>query len=173
MEQRIQDGARAVDATMGNGHDTLRLAQLVGERGKVSAFDIQQEAIHSTRRLLEKHGLLSRVELYCQSHSEMDFPDESVDFVVFNLGYLPRSDKTIATKGETTIQAVEKALRFIKVGGLIVLVVYWGHEQGKEEKRWVERYVEQIPYPEFIVLRYEYVNPKNFPPFVFAIERRK
>ncbi|RKD24304.1 16S rRNA (cytosine(1402)-N(4))-methyltransferase [Ammoniphilus oxalaticus] len=173
LEQRIQPGAHVIDATMGNGHDTVFLAQQVGETGKVYSFDIQQQALDSTRQLLVKRHLEQRARLFLQSHAMMDFPAESIDAVVFNLGYLPRSDKTITTQAETTIESIKRALRFLKVGGLIVVVVYWGHEQGKIEKQAVEQFVEGLPFPEFMVLRYQYMNPLNQPPFVLAIERRR
>ena len=173
MKQRVHEGSVVIDATMGNGHDTLYLAKLVGHEGRVFAFDIQEQAIESTHQLLKENKFVSRVELILQSHADMEFPENSIDFVVFNLGYLPGADKKVTTKGSSTIQAVEKSLKALKVGGLLILVVYWGHEEGKVEKESVEQFVEQIPYPEFMVLRYQYVNPGNHPPFVFAIERRK
>jgi len=173
MEKRIRAGSHVIDATMGNGYDTLYLAKLVGVEGKVYAYDIQEQAVEATRLLLAENQLLARANLFLQSHAEMDFPKQSIDFIVFNLGYLPGSDKSITTKGHSTISAVERALSFLKVGGLIVLVVYWGHDEGKVEKEQVEQFVEQLPYPEFMVLKYQYVNPGNYPPFVYAIERRK
>lgn len=173
MRQRIRAGNFVVDATMGNGYDTLQLAQLVGDEGKVFAYDIQKQAIESTRQLLINHQLLSRVQLIHQSHSNMDYAKDSIDFVVFNLGYLPGSDKTVTTKGKTTVEAIGKALQSLTVGGVIVLVVYCGHEEGKKEKQCIEKYVEKLPYPEFMVLKYQYVNLGNHPPFILAIERRK
>lgn len=173
MRQRVQEGSHVIDATMGNGHDTLYLAKLVGQHGKVFSYDIQEQALKSTTLLLESNDLLSRVTLSLQSHAELNFPPKSIDFVVFNLGYLPGSDKRITTNGITTIQAVKRALSAIKIGGVVVLVVYWGHDEGKKEKERVEQFVKDLPYPEFIVLRYEYINPGNHPPFVLAIERRQ
>ncbi|RXT15193.1 class I SAM-dependent methyltransferase [Ammoniphilus sp. CFH 90114] len=173
LQSRIKVGDWVIDATMGNGHDTLFLAQLVGEVGKVYAFDIQTQALHNTNELLETYNLRHRVELFQQSHDRLHFPLSSIAAVVFNLGYLPGSDKTIATMPETTLKAIENSLELLKVGGLVVLTIYWGHEQGQLEKEAVEKYVEGLSYPEYMVLRYQYVNPKNNPPFILAIERRK
>ncbi|MEW9667716.1 class I SAM-dependent methyltransferase [Ammoniphilus sp. 3BR4] len=173
IESRVRPGDEVIDATMGNGHDTLFLAQLVQDQGKVYAYDIQSQAILSTDKLLSSYGLRHRAELLHRSHDEMDYPEGSMAAVIFNLGYLPGSDKVIATQASTTLAAIEKALRLIRVGGLIVLTVYWGHEEGKNEKEEVEWYVENLPYPEFMVLRYQYVNPKNQPPYILAIERRR
>lgn len=173
VESRVKPGDWVIDATMGNGHDTLFLAELVQDEGKVYAYDIQSQALICTDNLLSSHGLRHRAELLHCSHEKMEHPVGSIAAVVFNLGYLPGSDKAIATQADTTLKAIQKALQLIRVGGLVVLTVYWGHEQGKREKIEVEKYVENLPYPEFMVLRYQYVNPKNQPPFILAIERRK
>ncbi len=173
IEPRTKAGDLAIDATMGNGHDTVFLANLVGETGHVYAYDIQRQAVESTERRLEKEGLLHRVTLRQCSHDQMEHEENSISVMVFNLGYLPGSDHTLTTEARTTLAALERATKLIRVGGLIVVTVYWGHDQGKEEKLKVEEYVEQLPYPEYMVLKYQYVNPKNQPPFVLAIEKRK
>ncbi len=86
----LYPGARAVDATMGNGGDTRRLCELVGEAGRVYGFDIQPEAVERTRALLEEHGLIDRATLFCAGHEHMaQRVPEPVDAVMFNLGWLP------------------------------------------------------------------------------------
>ena len=110
IEKALFDGARAVDATMGNGHDTCFLAELVGEMGRVIGFDLQPDAVESSRKLLESKGLLVRCDLHCLGHEHMaEVVQGPVDAVMFNLGWLPGGDKRITTHWETTRQAVEAA----------------------------------------------------------------
>ena len=90
IEKALFDGARAVDATMGNGHDAQWLCELVGESGRVFAFDVQPEAVARTRQRLTDAGLMSRAELFCMGHERMaEAVDGEVDAIVFNLGWLP------------------------------------------------------------------------------------
>lgn len=172
IRSRVRPGDHVIDATMGNGHDTLFLAQLVGPEGKVYAYDIQPQAVESTRKLLEEKDVIERTELILGSHSEMVHEENSIGLIVFNLGYLPGSDKVITTTGSTTIQAIKRALHCLQIGGLVIVVIYWGHTNGKEEKLQVEDFLQNLPYPQYMVLKYQYMNPKNYPPFVLAVERR-
>jgi predicted methyltransferase len=173
LQDTVRKGDTVIDATMGNGHDTAFLAHLVGEEGKVIAYDIQEKALAETRKILRAQQLESRVVLNHQCHSQMDKPPVPCSAIVFNLGYLPRSDKKITTTVKTTLPAIEQALKYLAVGGLLVLVVYWQHEQGKQEKHSIESFVETLPFSEFIVLKYQFINLTNEPPFVLAVERRE
>ena len=163
-----------IDGTAGNGHDTLFLAQLVGETGKVYAFDIQEEAIEKTKQRLIEHNSLSQVTLFQKGHEEANhlIKDEVISGAVFNLGYLPGGDKAIVTKPETTLQAIADIFTMLKKGGIIVLVIYYGHEEGQHEKEAVMNYVSNIDQTEAHVLTYQFINQKNNPPFVVAIEKR-
>ena len=107
----VQPGDTVVDATMGNGHDTLFLAEQVGAEGRVYAFDIQESAVESTRHLLEEHGMSGRVTLLCRSHAEMAGAVPSgLAAAVFNLGWLPGGDHSITTLCASTEKAVLSAL---------------------------------------------------------------
>ena len=111
----IGEGARVIDATMGGGGDTQALCEMVGESGRVYAFDIQQSAVDRTRARLEEAGLLPRAELFCASHARMaEFVHEPVDAVVFNLGWLPGGDKSVTTLLDSTLEAVNAALELMK-----------------------------------------------------------
>ena len=107
---QVKRGGNYIDATMGNGHDTLFLCQLAGETGQVTAFDIQEQALENTRQLLEKHHMEGRARLLLESHVQMDrfLEAESVDGIYFNFGYLPGGDHSLATKADTSVEAVEK-----------------------------------------------------------------
>lgn len=174
LEKTISPGEMVVDATCGNGNDTLFLAKLVGEEGNVLAFDIQEQAIKATEELLQKHEQ-SNVRLIQDSHaliSDYLEEDEKIAGAIFNLGYLPRSDKTIITKSNSTLQALEKLLKHLKKKGRIVFVVYHGHEGGREEKNALLLYVSQLEQKTYDVLQYQFINQKNDPPFIIAIEKR-
>ncbi|MGO0061626.1 class I SAM-dependent methyltransferase [Brevibacillus fluminis] len=172
ITQRVQAGETVVDATMGNGNDTLFLAHVVGDTGKVIAYDIQPQALEKTKARLAHEGMLQRADLRLQSHEEIASIGELVGAVMFNLGYLPGGDKEVTTKAESTIRAIEAGLMALRPGGIMTIVVYWGHASGVVEKEAVEAFCEQINQSVALVLRYQYVNQQNQAPFLFAIERR-
>ncbi|MBP1931574.1 tRNA (mnm(5)s(2)U34)-methyltransferase [Ammoniphilus resinae] len=173
MKERVKEGDTCIDATMGNGHDTLFLAHLVGEKGKVIAYDIQEQALEKTRELLIQKKLHHCVELKLCSHDKLEQSIKAPSLIIFNLGYLPGSDKKVTTIAKTTIPAIKRALELISEEGIIIVVVYPGHDSGRIEKEELEKFTTTIPYPQYIVLKYEYVNIGNNPPFIFAIEKRK
>ena len=174
LSQVISEGDIAVDGTAGNGHDTLFLAQLVGDKGQVYAFDIQQQAVEATRNRLKEHGLEHRAHVILDGHEKLSqYVEGEIAGAIFNLGYLPGGNHEIVTKGETTISAIRQLLDKLKIGGIIVLVIYHGHEGGKEEKDAVIQYVSELPQKYVHVLRYEFINQKNNPPFIIALEKVK
>jgi SAM-dependent methyltransferase len=135
----VRDGHGAVDATCGNGHDTLLLARLVGQGGHVWGFDIQQQALAETGRRLAEAELSSRVTLLHTGHEELArHVAVPVRVVLFNLGYRPGGDRTIITRPDTTGSALEQALRLLAPGGIIMVTVYPGHDGGAEERSTVE-----------------------------------
>lgn len=128
LKRFVQPGDRVIDATMGNGHDTLMLCNLVGNTGFVTAFDVQQKALDSTQRLLEENGVIDRCKLVLESHEFMDrYAEPGIQAVVFNLGWLPGSDKCIRTHWDSTQTAVIKALHLLAPMGVCVICVYPGH----------------------------------------------
>ncbi|MED0676715.1 class I SAM-dependent methyltransferase [Aneurinibacillus thermoaerophilus] len=172
LAERVKAGDTVVDATAGNGHDTLFLAGLVGETGMVHAYDIQEAAIQATAARLEKAGMSDCVVLHHASHTEISALAAPLQAVIFNLGYLPGSNKTIITRADSTLQAVQAALSRLVSGGIVLLVVYRGHAGGEEEAAVLEAYVRKLPAREFLVLKYEYINPENQPPYILAIEKK-
>jgi len=174
LTDHIGAGDRVIDATMGNGHDTLHLARLVGETGKVYAFDIQPQALQATAALLQAENLYSRCVLIQQSHVRMqDYVTEPVSAVIFNLGYLPGADKGLATQADQTLLAVQTALSLLGPGGLLMIAVYWGHPAGVQEKNMLDPFAEQLPSSIYRVLKYEFVNRARPAPYLLAIERFK
>lgn len=174
LSKAVKAGDVAVDATCGNGNDTLYLSTLVGEKGHVYGFDIQEQAIFNTKALLEKNER-KNCTLIHDSHALADkYIEESIQIsaAIFNLGYLPRSDKRIITKPESTLIAVEKLLYLLKQNGVLILVVYAGHPGGSEEKEAIIQFAASLDPKAFTVLRYQLLNMKKEPPFVVAIEKK-
>ncbi len=168
----VSDGDRVIDATCGNGHDTLFLAKIVGEKGKVLSFDIQPEALANTRRLLEANNLADRVCLIQSGHERMDdHVHKKVAAVMFNLGYLPGGDHRIITRPDSTVTALAKSLQLLRAGGIVTMVVYNGHEGGREEKEALLNYCSNLNQEHFTVLSYTILNQMNDPPSLLVLER--
>lgn len=177
LNKAVQEGDTVIDGTAGNGHDTLFLAGLVGDSGHVFSFDIQSKAIQNTETKVKDAGFSSRVTLFQTGHEKADslIPEERrtrISGAIFNLGYLPGGDKSVVTKPETTMMAIEQLAQLLVKGGIIVLVVYHGHEEGKVERDELLDYVENLDQRHFHVLRYGFINQKNHPPFLIALEKR-
>ena len=171
IKSYAREGSLCIDATAGRGFDTAFLAELVGESGKVIAFDVQQEAVDSTRALLAEKGLHADVVL--DSHANMDkYADESsVDVIVFNLGYLPKGDHTIFTHFESTKIAIEKGLTLLKSGGLMCVSIYYGGDSGYEEKDALLPWLKTLDDEKYQVLVTTFHNWKKDPPIpVFILK---
>ena len=159
----------AIDATMGNGHDTLFLAQ---HARKVYAFDIQEVAITQTQKRLDQAGY-TNVKLIHAGHEEVDdYVMEEIAAAIFNLGYLPRADKHIITKPQTTLLAIQKILAKLVSGGRIAIMVYYGHDGGQEEKDAVLELVSQLSQDHYTVMQYKPLNQIHTPPFLIMIEKK-
>ncbi|MGB1260653.1 MAG: class I SAM-dependent methyltransferase [Akkermansiaceae bacterium] len=125
----VERGEVVMDATLGNGHDTLFLAQCVGERGRVIGFDVQQAAIDATRERLVSSGVPEAVyQLHLMSHSRAgDVINEPCAAVMFNLGYLPGAEKSTITQTKTTLEAIRAGLALLRDGGILTVMCYPGH----------------------------------------------
>ena len=123
IRQQVQEGDFCIDATMGNGNDTLLLTQLCGKSGKVLAFDIQKQALETTKKELTAAHVPENYKLLLESHANMaEYANpDSVSCIVFNFSYLPGGDHTLATRGETSIEALTQSLTLLKKGGKISL----------------------------------------------------
>ena len=177
MRAAADSGTRVIDATVGNGYDTRALARQVGPEGRVIGFDVQAAALQSARQRLEKAGLAQCVTWVQAGHETMadHVPDEwrgRVHAVMFNLGYLPGSDKRCITKPDTTCQALEAATRLLAPGGVITVVLYTGHKGGPEEAAAVHDWARTLDDRRWTVLSYQLVNQSNDPPQLLALERR-
>lgn len=173
MFHKVERGDKVVDATCGNGNDTLFLAELVGDKGTVFAFDILEKALSNTESLLKEKNMNERVIIINDSHVKMEhYIPDNVKLVLFNLGYLPGFEKSLTTNCKSTIMAIERALNLIKRFGLILIVVYQGHEEGIKEKKAIEAFLCSLDQKKFNTFHVNFPNQINFPPVVFGIERR-
>jgi tRNA A58 N-methylase Trm61 len=177
IETRIKPGDLAVDATVGQGHDTLELAQLVGEDGKVFGFDIQEAAISMARDLV--HAKLSHHTITWVHGSHEFMLDiipvewlDQVSAIMFNLGYLPGYDHKITTNLQSTIAGLNSATLLLKAGGVITIVAYTGHEGAQAEADGVVNWAAALPQKQFSVLSYRFINQANYPPFLIVVEKK-
>ncbi|MGN0696631.1 MAG: class I SAM-dependent methyltransferase [Oscillospiraceae bacterium] len=173
ISENVREGDICIDATAGRGNDTLFMASLVGDSGHVTAFDIQSEAVESTKALLEEAGLSYRADVRLQSHAEMDglFEEGTVSCITFNFGWLPKGDHSISTKKESSLEAIEKGLRLLKKDGIMTLIIYYGRDTGFEEKDAILEYLPTIDSEKYTVLEMPFVNRPNCPPIPIIIFR--
>ncbi len=158
-----------IDATMGNGNDTVFLAK---HAKYVYAFDIQQQALIETKKALELSNL-HNVKLILDSHEKIN--DYISDFkgIVFNLGYLPKGDKSITTTSDVTIKTIISLLPKLKVEGFIMLVVYTGHQAGMDESIAIDQYLQSLNQSQFKILKINLPYQDNKPPYILFIQKVK
>ncbi len=186
VEAALYPGARAIDATMGNGGDTCWLCETVGESGHVYAFDIQASAIESTRAKLQKAQILpsasdadereneAPVTLIHAGHEHMkEHVSQPVDAIVFNLGWLPGAQHGLTTRVETTLAAVDQALELLKTDGVMTVCIYPGHEEGAREREALLNWAKNVNPRRFDVLVKSYLNQPNDPPLMIAVHKLK
>lgn len=172
LRQAVREGDRVADATMGNGHDTLFLAELVGPEGHVDAFDIQEGALKSTAELLEAHGLQSRVTLFRRSHAEIaEAVSGNLSAVVFNLGWLPGGDHAVTTRCESTRTAILAALELLRPGGVLTVCAYPGHPEGDREREMLIGLFSGLSNRRYNVLRQCFLNAGEGAPECFVVQK--
>lgn len=174
LQRAITPGDVVIDATAGNGRDTVFLAGCVGPTGTVYAFDIQEPALQATA--IATSNLAARVRLvHAGHHAMLDHVDPTdvgdVAAVVFNLGYLPGGDKAIMTTSETTIAGVEQALTILRPDGMLVVVCY-KHDHGQREYEALREVLQSIPQRQASVLEYNFINQMGNPPMAFVVSKQ-
>ena len=173
MARQVRPGELCIDATAGRGRDTLLLARLTGPTGRVIALDIQPEAVEATRSLLRAEGVFGWCVVHQLGHEELEKVAQpgTAGCIVFNLGWLPGGDHRIHTTARTTLPALEQALRLLRPGGALSLCVYYGKENGLEERDAVLRWLAGLDSRIWNVLRLDFPNRKNDPPIPVFIQR--
>jgi hypothetical protein len=165
-----------VDATLGNGYDTLFLANLFRKYNlkKIIGFDIQKKAIENSTAFLKKNiddSILKNIFFYLDSHENFSkYLNEKVNLFIYNLGYLPRSDKTITTLADSTIKSLKSAFEYLSDTSAICITLYPGHLNGEVEKNEVLKYLETADYKKYSILHYNWIN-KDKSPSVIWIEK--
>ncbi len=174
IRMHVCPGSLCIDATMGNGHDTLLLSRLAGAEGKVLAFDIQETALAHTQQLLEKEQAPHNYRLILDSHVNMEYyaAPESIDCIVFNFGYLPGGDHTLATRADSSITAISSGLNLLKKGGLMSLCIYSGGDTGFEERDAILSFIKKLDSRSYLAIQSEYVNRPNHPPIPVLIVKQ-
>lgn len=166
-----KDNLNFIDATCGNGFDTLFLCELAGENGHVKAFDIQELAIERTKTLLNSNLNFVNYEIISDSHEYINkYLSFDIDAAIFNLGYLPSSDKSVTTKGNSTVIAVQDILSHLKNDGRIFITTYISHDTGDEIKE-IYNYLHSLDKSKYNVLNINLINKSNTPPELFIIEK--
>ncbi len=174
LRVQVPENGFYIDATTGNGHDTLFLCGLAKEQGHVLGFDIQQQALDHTREMLVRNQMEDRAELICDSHVNMGqyAEKESADAICFNFGYLPGGDHALATKPGTSLEAIREGLKLLKKGGVMSLCIYSGGDSGFEERDVILSFLRDLDDQRYIVIVNQYFNRKNNPPIpAFIIKK--
>ena len=165
----LREGDVAVDFTMGNGHDTAFLSKTVGESGRVYAFDIQQQALDSTARLLREENCPDNVTLIHASHHLVkDYVKEPYRAGMFNLGYLPGGDKRITTMRETTMPAIVSAIDLLAPDGILNIAVYPGHAEGEAEGKMICDYLTSLSRHKVCATLVKILNSPTSPFFIMV-----
>ncbi len=173
LKSWIYPGDFVIDATAGNGKDTEFLCGLVGQEGKVLAFDIQEQAVENTRQRLQEHGWSDVGEVVLDSHANMGkyAQENSVDCIVFNLGWLPGGDHTVFTHADSTIAAIEAGLKLLRKDGVMCVSIYYGGASGYEERDALLEYVKTIDPAQYTVLVTQFANRAGDPPIPVFIHK--
>ena len=174
LERAVSPGDTVIDATMGNGHDTLFLCRLAGEAGRVYAFDVQAQAVENTRARLTENGMQDRAHLFCLGHEHIaEKVPGPVAAAVFNLGWLPGGDHGVTTRWETTKTAVESALALLQPLGVLVICAYPGHPEGDRERENLTALLSALPPQSYNVLHQRFLNAGPGAPECFVVQKQR
>ncbi len=173
LDAVLFDGALAIDGTVGNGYDTLYLAHRVGPRGHVLGFDVQKGALTGAGELLRFTGVFNRVRLVLDDHAHIGrylALEQNVQAAMFNLGFLPRSNRQVITHPETTVKALDEVLIRLARSGRATVLSYRGHAGGPEEHRALVGYLRALT-NSFEVREFTGARDAADTPRLFTIER--
>ncbi|NGX63865.1 MAG: Ribosomal RNA small subunit methyltransferase H [Candidatus Anoxychlamydiales bacterium] len=164
----------AIDATTGNGHDSLFLATILSKLGRLYCIDIQKKAIDSTTILLKKKLTkkeFQNISIIHTSHEDLQkIVEDEVNLIVYNLGYLPTSDKKIITKAKSTINSIKSALAILAKKAAISIMSYVGHAEGEKEYIAIRDFLKTLDRKQYSVICHTWLNREKAPIF-FWIEK--
>lgn len=166
----ISEGDLVIDATAGNGHDTLFLAECVGAAGRVLAFDVQEAALVSAKSRLMEAELCGRAEFFHESHAGMGSHagEDTAAVIMFNLGYLPGDCHELTTESPETLAALGAACRVLKSGGILTVVCYPGHAAGAVEAEAVETWMASLTAEGWRLAKYGAIGTRRPAPFLLV-----
>lgn len=177
--QIVQIGDTVIDATCGNGHDTLKLCQLSlsPNKGKVYALDIQEQAIKSAYQFIHTNLDIHLTEhIIFQQRCHSIFPKElalgTVKLIVYNLGYLPGGNKAKTTQVNTTLHSLRQAQDFLQPGGVISITCYSGHSEGAKEQEKILAYASQLSPKEWSCCQHNWFNRQHAPSLILIQKAR-
>lgn len=173
IRAQVEEGDLCIDATMGNGNDTLLLSRLAGESGRVLAFDIQEAALRSTDHFLKEQQAPQNYRLLLESHEQIAAyaEPESVSCITYNFGYLPGGDHALSTHAASSLRSLEQALPLLKKGGILSLCIYSGGDTGFAERDAILEWLKNLPPKRYLVIRSDYYNRPNHPPIPVLVIR--
>jgi len=174
----LRDGDSAIDATLGNGHDALFLANSILKKGgRLYGFDIQESAINTSFAELKKifpDEQLRRVHFFQESHDQMGkHVKDPVRLIVYNLGYLPGGDKSVTTMTDTTLASIEQGLNMLLPDGLLSVVCYPGHDEGEREESALLDFFQKLDTRHFAISHFRFLNRKKAPSLILAQKSAK
>ena len=154
-----------VDATCGNGHDSLFLSSF--EDIQLHCIDIQEQAIEQTKKRLKIKK--KNIHFYLRSHEDLSFIDKPIDLITYNLGYLPGSNKKIITTPETTLKSLKSAISKLSPIGMISIMVYKGHTGAGAEQTAIKDFIQNLDSNFHVNLNINHLKPTS--PDIFIITR--
>lgn len=165
IEKFIENKDIAIDGTLGNGHDTDFLAS---KFNRVYSFELQEEAC---AKYIEQANL--NVEIINESHHLFrKYVKEDVDCIMYNLGFLPGGNKEITTMHETSLESIKIGLDILKLGGIMTICIYRGHNEGEKEESCILSYLQSLNKSRFGVMIHSYLNRVNKAPILVVVEKK-
>ena len=156
-----------VDMTAGKGNDCKYILENTNIK-KLYAFDIQEESKIETKSLIKD----DRLNFFLDNHANIDkYIKEKIDLAIYNLGYLPGADKNITTSYKSTIASLKKVLDLLNPAGLVIITVYPGHPAGLIESQKLEEFTKNLDPKKYPVIKINYENRPNNPPYILVIEK--
>lgn len=159
----------AVDMTLGNGNDLYKVAKNVDIKSKLYGFDISSVAIENSKKKLEEFDNISLIH---DSHENiLNYVDENINLAIYNLGYLPKGDKSITTESNVVLKSLKIVMDKLNINGIILITFYPGHKSGLKESIELESFLKEVNQKKFTILKFDFINQINNPPYTIAIER--
>ena len=154
--------------TAGNGKDSKFILDKKNPK-ILYAFDIQKLSQERCQKLISQR---ENFKFILDDHKNIEkYIGEKIDLFIYNLGFLPKGDKSITTNYKSVIKSLESALNLLNKKGLILITFYPGHEAGKNEALYVCDFLKNLDQKNFQLIKYDFFNQINNPPFLISIRK--